>query len=466
MNEIAAGGARGFYRRRLTILIGSIIQYQHASGVLFVVAVFASLVVPPIIADVEMHRPLYSAGPGSLSLDMLEAHLSQINFFIAHPFNVLDYPGVVTSLPGHHIVLAWVARLLGYTTVDSTTLPIRMTHAFICGIGSLGLFLFLARLQSFQHRAVNSWMTISLWISVVCSFYFLQSSIYISTDVPALILYIFLLDIAIFRPKTVVVPTIAASAVVFWRQIYAPALIAAFFSPTDPKIVGRKSLIVIVPLTLLLAYIVNFGGFVPANSGGPTDILRNVGGVFPQSVLHVFALLGILLPVYSLIFANEIIVCYRLRGVGWAVPVLFTFVVILWIAVPSTYNYNNGRWGSIVWIVSSYGPRWTDHSLAVLLLALLGAAFSVFLGEVAMKYRQIRPIAVGMCAYLVSQVVVPLAFQRYIEPLILMSLAAIAAGSATVPPWRLALFTILFGAYGLIGILRIYDAFPVGWINQ
>jgi hypothetical protein len=38
---------------------------------------FAAMVAPPILVDAEMHKPVYSEGPGSLSLDMLDAHLPE-----------------------------------------------------------------------------------------------------------------------------------------------------------------------------------------------------------------------------------------------------------------------------------------------------------------------------------------------------------------------------------------------------
>ena len=100
---------------------------------------FGALVVPPILIDAQTHS--------SLACDMLEAHLPQINFFVEHPWNFVDYPGYSVSLPGHHMLLAWGARALGYATIDSTTVPIRLLHAMFGLVFSLILFLFLYQLR-------------------------------------------------------------------------------------------------------------------------------------------------------------------------------------------------------------------------------------------------------------------------------------------------------------------------------
>ena len=437
-----------------------------SGALLAVMLLFTAIVMPPILVDAQMHRPLYSAGLGSLSLDMLGSHLPQINFFIAHPWNLVDYPAVVTSLPGHDILLAWVARLLGYTVIDLKTLPIRLLHALVSGVGAMSLFLFLHRMQCCQHRSARIWMTTALWISVVPSFYFLQSSIYISTDVPAATLYMAFLYFVIFHPRAIAVPTITATALVFWRQSYAAVLAAPFLAGRDQLLTRLSSphiLSLVVPAAVFLFYIIQFGGLVPPNALPIAD-LRTVGSLFPQSILHALAYLGLVLPVYLLIFADEIRSCYRSPITTRAMLALSSLFIILWTVVPSTYNYNAGRWGSIVWTLSRYSPQWANHSFLVLFLGILGAAFTVLLVRLAIDHREVRPVVGGMLFYLVSQIVVPLAFQRYVEPVILMSLALIAAGCVTVPPRRLAMFATIFGFYGLVGLLRIYDVLPVGWI--
>jgi hypothetical protein len=468
MNDIAVGDHAVDPRSSAELVdVTSSISGSYVTGILLTWAMSAALVVPPIVADIEMHRPIYSAGPGSLALDMLTTHLPQINFFIAHPWNLIDYPGVVTSLPGHHVLLAWVARLIGYASIDSKTLPIRLFHAFICSIGAVGLLCFLHRMQCSRPRSPSLLMSLILWISVVASFYFLQSSIYVSTDVPAINFYMLFLYFLVFYPEMIALPTISAAAVVFWRQSYAPALLTPFLTERDrvlTKLLSSQTLVLIGPGAVLLLYVLHWGGLVPANSGGPTDILRGIGGLFPQSVLRAFALLGLFLPAYALIFADDMATCYRMPIAKWAMMALLLLVIVIWITCSSTYSYKAGRWASVVWTISNYAPHWRNHSISTLLLAIFGALFSFFLGWLAVNHFQIRSIVVGMFLYLGSQIIVPLSFQRYVEPIILLSLALIAAGCAKISIGRLVMFGAIFTLYGLVGLLRIYDMFPVQWV--
>jgi hypothetical protein len=422
---------------------------------------FAAMVVPPILVDAEMHRPIYSAGPGSLSLDMLEHHLPQINFFIVHPWNVVSYPGLVTSLPGHHIWLAWAARLLGHTAVSSKTLSIRILHALFCWAGSMLFFFFLHRMQSRQGRPVRIWTTTALCLSVAASFYFVQSSIYISTDTPALGLYLVFLYFTIFYPKAIATPTIIAASLVFWRQSYATVLAAPLLAVPNQipaRLLNPIVLSLIIPGAILLFYIIAFGGLVPANAG------LALGGVFPHSILHAFAYLGLVLPIYLFIFVDTLKATYRSTIAIPTMVALSVLVTVLWISTASTYSYDEGRWGSIVWTLRQYGPQWGSHSLLILFLGLLGAAFAVMLAGLAVDHVEVRIVLLGMFLYLSPQILMPLALQRYIEPIILVSLALIAARCVAITPWRLVIFASAFGVYGLIGLMRIYDAIPVAWI--
>ena len=190
-----------------------------------------------------------------------------------------------------------------------------------------------------------------------------------------------------------------------------------------------------------------------------------MGGLFPQSILHAFAFLGLVLPVYLLIFANLIGAAYRSRVTVLTAAVLCLMVATIWIAVPSTYDHDAGRWASIVWTLSRFGPELAGRPSTLLLFELAGAMFAAFLVWLALDRCEIRPVLLGLFLYIVAQIFMPLAFQRYIEPMVLMSLGLIAACFATVATWRLTLFATIFSIYSLIGLLRICDAFPSALIN-
>jgi hypothetical protein len=435
-----------------------------------VIVVFTALVVPPILIDTQTHS--------SLDCDMRNQHLPQINFFIQHPWNFVDYPGYSVSLPGHHILLAWTAKALGYMKIDSTTAPIRLLHATFGLAFSLILFLFLYRLRRDDSDESRLWVTLALWTSVVPSFYFVQSSVFISTDVPAATIYLVFLYLIAFHSQAVAAIATSATALVFWRQNYAPVIAVPLLTSPDrvrANPIGPLLLTVGVPGAILAFYIIQFGGFAPPNSivePLPEPLIQigwnsmglHLGGVFPQSILHAFAFLGLVTPIYLMIFSTVVQTAYRSSGTIIAAAVIFLLITTIWVAVPSTINFGAGRWGSVVWSLSQIGPSWGDRSLIILLLAVVGAAFMAPLMHLALSRNEIRPILLGMMLYIAGQIFQPLAYQRYVEPVVLISLALIGASSGVVTTWRITLFASIFALYSLAGLLRIYDILPNVWL--
>jgi len=117
-----------------------------------------------------------------------------------------------------------------------------------------------------------------------------------------------------------------------------------------------------------------------------------------------------------------------------------------------------------VWGLGQIGPKLSNHSLIILLLGIIGAAFIAPLMHLAVSRNEIRPILLGMLLYIAGQIFMPLAYQRYIEPVVLISLALIAAPSVAVSTWRISLFALMFAVYSLVGLLRIYNILPDIWL--
>jgi hypothetical protein len=165
-----------------------------------------------------------------------------------------------------------------------------------------------------------------------------------------------------------------------------------------------------------------------------------------------------------MIFSTLIQTAYRSSGTIIAASVISLLIAITWIAVPSTFDLTAGRWGSVVWSLGQIGPKLGNHSLIILLLGIIGAAFIAPLMHLAVSRNEIRPILLGMLLYIAGQIFMPLAYQRYIEPVVLISLALIAAPSVAVSTWRVSLFALMFAVYSLVGLLRIYNILPDIWL--
>jgi hypothetical protein len=317
-------------------------------------------------------------------------------------------------------------------------------------------------------------MALALWISVVPSFYFVQSSIFISTDIPAATIYLVFLYLIAFHSRTIVATSLSAAALVFWRQSYAPVLAASVFANTDrlrSTPVGPLLLTLALPGVILSFYIFEFGGLAPRNSiveHLPDPVLQ-IGwkglnfGVFPQSILHAFAFLGLVSLIYLTILITGVQAAYRTNRTIIVGSVASLLVAVVWVAVPSTFDLDAGRWGSVVWSLGQIGPIWGNRSLIVLLLGIIGAAFMASLMHLALSRDETRPVGLGMLLYIAGQILMPLAYQRYIEPVVLISLALIAASTVTVAGWRMSLFASIFALYSLAGLLHIYGMLPDIW---
>ncbi len=214
---------------------------------------YAVLVLPPLIIDLETYN--------SLSGDMIENNLPEINFFIAHSWNFIDFPGYSASLPGHYMLLAWASRVLGYDTINSGTLPIRLLHGIFGCVYSLVIFVFLTRMQRTSRLQARFWVAAALWSSAAPSYHFVLSDIYISTDVPALTIYACYLHLVTFFPSATAAITISATALVYWRQSYAPVLAAPFLAASHRlrfMLLSPMLLSLVVPGSVLLFYVIQF----------------------------------------------------------------------------------------------------------------------------------------------------------------------------------------------------------------
>jgi hypothetical protein len=297
---------------------------------------------------------------------------------------------------------------------------------------SLLLFLFLYRLRRNVSHESRLWVTLALWISVVPSFYFVQSSVFVSTDLPAATIYLLFLYLIAFHSRAIAAITLSATALVFWRQSYAPVAMVPLLTNSGrdrANPIAPSLLTAVVPGAILLFYIILFGDFAPPNSVverlpepliqiGWKSIGLHLGGFFPQSILHAFAFLGLVSPIYLTIFSTVVQTAYRSRGTAIATAVIFLLIATIWVAVPSTIDFKAGRWGSVVWSLSLIGPSWGNRSLIILLLAVVGAAFLAPLMHLALSRNKMRPILLGMLLYIAGQIFQPLAYQRYVEPVV------------------------------------------------
>jgi len=405
-------------------------------------AFFTLLAVPAVILNIQ--------SVGGLANDMNTGHLPQINYFIQNPFDFVNDQSHVTSLPGHHILLAWWSRILGYGAVDSYTLPVRLLHTAFGIVYAVSLFELLRLMMRRGGHPDKLPGSLALWIVAGPTYYILLSAIYISTDLPGLLIYLGLLVLVIVESQSIMAMTICASVLVFWRQTYAPA-IALPFAAEPRRFISQWIVVALVPAAIVLTYLVAWGGLVPQRTRADTP-----AGVFPHSLLHIIALLGLFTPPFVLLLAERLSHGWRSRTTILAAGAAILVVLAAWVVEPTSENHAAGRWGSIIWTFGRYGPNWHDRSLLILALALVGAVFVGGLAELARYDRDNRIVLLGMGLCLSMLVIVGPAFQRYPEPLLLVSLSLVTAHSVEMTSWRVPVLAGSFGFYNLIGLAHLY----------
>lgn len=407
------------------------------AAVLVLLVVFAAQGLPALFGGLAT---MFSHG------DMVRFHLPQINYFITHPLTVLDYPPTGATMPGHHLLLAWFARGLGHEIVTETTWSVRLLNWGLAAAFVTAAWAICTRLSG------RPWRALALALPLAASPYVLGSAIWITTDDTALLHYSLLLAALLFRPHQPALAAVAAVLLVYWRQIYLPVAAAAtlFSTSADPARSRGQwpwRLLASVPALLVVAvYVRHWDGFTPRIAQLYNQLTFN-----PAVPLHALALTGLFtIPYIPFLWPAARAVDRRrvLQGAGVAA----LLVLALWLAGPSTWDTDAGRWGSIVWVLARRTPAIAGRSPLLLLLAAAGGAALAVLALHARQTRE-RPVELGMlilCFLGISSQV--FAWQRYVEPVVLLTFAVAAARQPLVH--RLAFVGPLLLAAGLAAMAQ------------
>jgi hypothetical protein len=130
---------------------------------------------------------------------------------------------------------------------------------------------------------------------------------------------------------------------------------------------------------------------------------------------------------------------------------------VLWLAAPSNPNFPGERWGSVIWYLARFTPIFTHHSLVVLPLAMIGTAALAIMLVHALQNRYFPAAAAMLLLYFVAYSCQYFAWQRYIEPPILLTFAVFCARIGDMRRIDLIGPLTLAAVSGSISIARIYD---------
>jgi hypothetical protein len=403
---------------------------------------FAALVVPPILLG------LHGTQQG---LDQRDFHLPQVNAFVSQPFEFTHYHATAAQTPGHHILLAWIARSLGYRAVEADNLPIRFANA------AFGFLVVLVTWYLYKSRAGNGWRAAVLALPLICSSYILFAAIWIETDDAALLFYELTVALA-SAVSSPLLPSIAvACMLVMWRQIYLPVtgLFGIAWLIRGPRLrsLPLPLLAVLLPCVLMGIYFIAWKGATPPVFQGVNGV-----GLHVATPLAALGLTAILLPFYLGYQYPSLLRLLRTRRIVAAL--LAIAVTALWLLGPSTYDREHGRWGGVVWILAQHTPSVGARSPLILCLAILGALVLCSFVTDAIERHETPYETLALLLYLLGYSLQIEAFQRYVESPLLFTYGYVAcrathpARSAWIGPVFLA------ACFSILSMLRAYDILP------
>ncbi|MBA4695779.1 MAG: hypothetical protein H2069_00140 [Legionella sp.] len=426
----------------------------HRLGLVLLLSLF-SVFVLPILFFIDGGRGIDT----SFYYDQANAHLLQINYFIENPLTVFNYAVKNTAMtPGYHLFVAHVSKMLGLHTIHDDTWIIRLLN-LLFGYGSLALVWKIV-----YQQCQNKWQTLCLVFPLSASYYFLSAAIWISTDNPALFFYTLILYFFLQQKAPFYSIIGAMFCLVFIRHIYLPVIGVCFChawvaqSKQKALLFALLTALPVVILVGIYAYI--WGGLTPP------ALQKHNAFVFlsPLLLLHFFALAGLLVLPYLPFFITEI---KKWSSSDLAKNLLFALLVAgtLWLLSPSTYFDPNdglgsaGRWGSMVWLIAKFTPFLSlgDKSLSVLLLAMIGAALLYAMVMRAMQQGYFPVEAAMLFFYVFGYACQVYAWQRYLEPVLLVTFAVFGGRLTKVSPYRLMIVITAYGFYAGASLLNFCE---------
>ena len=134
--------------------------------------------------------------------------------------------------------------------------------------------------------------------------------------------------------------------------------------------------------------------------------------------------------------------------------------LILWLAASSGHDREAGRWGSWVWFFARHTPSLGGKSPLVLVLASLGAFSLLAMAMHAVQHRYFPSELLLLLCYFIGYSSQPFAWQRYLEPHILLTLGVFCSRLGETRRMVLAGPVLLFVGFYVFSLARIHGLLP------
>lgn len=400
---------------------------------LLLAGLFAAVVLPLIISGFDRGRG---------ASDQFNYHGRVIQTF-AHQWpspDLSDYLSMTT--PAYHLALAVVA--------------VYVTDAWDA-LQAAGMLFSLALLTLLATSVARRsgwpwWRALAVCLPTACSLYVISAGIWLLPDNAAWLGVLGVLLIAL-RPKvdawTYVGGGLVLLALVFVRQVHlwaaAPLWMAAWLGVArasragnlfaEPTLGASLRRAVIGGLCTLPAFVLvalfarHWGGLCPPSFAHWTDPPGRALNLTPGASAFILALIGVASCFYVAHLAPGIVRLWR--SARWVLVLAAGAGLLLALAVPTSYSRPDGRYSG-VWNAAPWFPTIADRSVLIAGLSCVGAVLlACWCAAVSLRDRLILLTAIA--GFAAAQTANPWLWQRYIEPLVLMLMALLAARAGADP---------------------------------
>jgi len=411
---------------------------------------------------------LLGGGGTSEAWDQDEHHVQVIERFSASMRGVEGAPSLRVALedypsatsPGFHLAIA---------SLDAVGVRSRIVQRLVASLAGAAV---LAVLWMALRRVVDPVTASVMCLPLLASPYLLSGSVWMTTDVSALLwtgVAVVSLLMRPLMPRWILAAGFAAAIAVFIRQpsvwLVAPLAVAAWtafraslgaagpsaLQSSRASIMLSAVIAILMPCIVIAALISMWGGLVP-----PSYRAQHGSGFNPALPALALSLLGVWgLP-------------WLIRSRAWPTPpvlvVAVTIGVLAAVIPPTDFNKDAGRWGGLIWRVIERTPDLMNRSVIMVVLACIGAVIIT-----AVATRSSAPGAHGWkttlaCAALAGTAALSAnsqAWERYVDlPLLFLlplAVAAVRGSGADWTPSELRLpFLLLAGVQLAMSAVNVY----------
>ena len=349
---------------------------------------------------------------GATLYDQNIYHIPQINYFLNNDVNLNSYQSFTATTPGQHLIYSIILKQFNIKTVDGNFIQLRLLHLLF----NLAAIFFIWYL--FYSVNKENLSTIYL-LPVICSPYFINGALYITTDNLAIGLTAATLMFTINKKiviKNLLIANIFNSVSIFWRQNTIWLQIPIFIKNLIFVSRTRKYyslLIHLLPIGLLIYFLIIWGGLTPKEFQ-----YINAKRINFSSIVYSISLYALINLFYSYEFY------FVIRKINYKVIIKVfiigvTIGILLGSLIPSEANKVAGRWGGYLWTISKYLPNFFERSVLFVSLTVLGSTHFIFMSYILIKKKEYL-LLISFLAWLISTIGSFIVFHRYFEPILIL----------------------------------------------